>query len=65
MKIEKSKLKLKKNFDFFLFKQIYKKYILKPNFIFKLFLLCSKIYDLSLTYINIIKNQKNVNIFKN
>ena len=33
MKIEKSKLKLKKILIFFLFKQIYKKYTLKPNFI--------------------------------
>lgn len=51
IKIEKSKLKLKKNFDFFSFLlQIYKKYVLKPNFIFKFFFYT----------IDIFKNQKNV-----
>ena len=71
MKIEKSKLKLKKfskkkyrkhsynNYKellkFFSFKQIYKQYLKKPNFIFKLFFL----------YYKYIQKQKNVNIFKN
>ena len=60
MKIEKSKLKLKKILIFSSFLlQIYRKYILKPNFIFKLFSIVFEKYSiLSLTYINIIKNQK-------